>query len=809
MKQKFLLASLVLFIVIAQFASPEELFDGWVFSSDQFYADSTTHTLYVSDNLQKIRVDTYLESILIYNQSCGYTQQAKICLLNTSYDYTYKNTKAHITVSDNKDPIKLSKEIINDPTYVGDEIEINVVLNNTADQEITSIVYEERLPVEYTVTATRNCQVSADNVITFTTTIRKHKTYECTYTIQSYEQVNSYSVSKITYPYTDDTVESYSEPLDLVLESPVTISLPTLSQVKVKKEELFLGTLKNLRDTDEDLIITITPQSAVELKKNSDVSSNIYELEYTLLGNEEKKFNFTFKVLEEGVHTFDVVLKADDYIVRKTVRFDVDSTGVSLSTNFDKVMESSVEHRLFAFLHNDDEYQSIRDVRVQLTTPFVFVPTQTIETIKKNETIKVVDITFFSPSVQSQTKYTATLHVEYTKEDGTFKEKEFNYTIVADPVKDIEIIHTIQDNHLTSQERSTVTVQVKNNREIDLNGISLYDTTTLPKTGSFQILLDVPSKETVTAYTYTVFAPDVIQQTQYEIQTSASYQLYGQLRKYIKTTNITVDKQNQTKKVELKVTKSLGGTGPYLVGELVPINYVLKNTGEVELQSITVRFPLMNTSDVLKQTSTTIKTLKPQETVEVKGHEIRFIKEPINALPITTVEYYDNLWYNYTATSNAVSLTVKESSYKGPKIYVTQIPPESAVKDQQFQVSVRVVNLGGEGVVVSDSTSGVDVLVPGFSQQLYTYELLAEDIGEQVLERPLVYYTYNNHTYITSETNPHTVTIKRLAKSEIINSSSNPFNVSTEDTTKELEGSLEKETIFDKIKKMFSFIFGS
>ena len=267
---------------------------------------------------------------------------------------------------------------------------------------------------------------------------------------------------------------------------------------------------------------------------------------------------------------------------------------------------------------------------------------------------------------------------------------------IVEPIRKLIITKTISPSTVDEGKEATVTVQVKNDRNTRIDNISvseIFHSNIGPRGTTSTIIENISQGNTVTAYTYTITGPDVINETTFNVSTEAKYTKDDEEYIFTKALDIKVI----PKKLKISVSKSISDENIY-VGEIVKVRYKIENEEEEAAKNLRLVFTDNQKVDTINNYEFFIERLNPGEDIIIEKEEIRPKNVEEKMIIGTSILYYQDMQgAQFSTVSSSLTMKIQGTYIQGPVILLEK---KSNIYDilraDEVEITITAKNIGDE-----------------------------------------------------------------------------------------------------------------
>ncbi len=773
--------------------------DKWMVSGDTITVEGQTFTIYLSSRTNQILADYGKGSLFISNNSCDSTDIARVCLDNVQYDFTNKVTKVKIRGISLAPVIAITRTASKSTAIVSDAILFSVTLSNTGGMA-RNITYTDLFPKEFTVIETDRLRLVPDRAV-WTGRLAEGESISFSYKVKALSTFEGSLVASLTYIYGSRLKAVYSSGQAVTISPAVSLyaGIGSTTAFIGERNNITVNLTNSLFDTitiaplevifDPGIRVTsmplefkrITPWDYVwtgEMWKVTNQSKNVSIRNLTDAWiNTTKSWLFEFKGANVGASGIrvkaaykaasDPVLKAVPEAKQSVV---VSNKAVIVRTSLkDSTMESNQKKRIKIWLQNLNPYAELRNVHANISTGgLVYLPDVFLDSMAAGEQVLLADKYFYAPKVTAGTGYVIQTNASYFTEFGDNFSAAFKDTATVLPIQAVDLSQTASRTTAKAGDDIEVTVLIRSSRTTTLRNVQVFDNVSSEFLvfGKNQAVIEVPSKGTVTAYTYKLRVNHVGRGVIFYVNTTMKYSdaynsdAYFDPQGYesTKVSAIAIEPES----LSLTMTRAVSESTTY-VGQVFNVRYIITNTETDKVaRNIRLKLPLAYGLDLVNSTEPVlISELAPGESVVLADAEKLRAKFAGSVdFPMANLEYENIYGDQYAVNGTSTSLSVTDNYVKGPVILIEKLAPQSANNTDHFGVQLKVTNAGTEPTVVLVEDEGKQYVV---SVQNKTEYLINESVkytnaGKQALAQATATYSGSGIVFKTAS-KPATIEI--------------------------------------------------
>ncbi|MFP4401042.1 MAG: hypothetical protein ACLFPQ_04135, partial [Candidatus Woesearchaeota archaeon] len=452
-------------------------------------------------------------------------------------------------------------------------------------------------------------------------------------------------------------------------------------------------------------------------------------------------------------------------IVMKTLVIDMDnidtsSSGVSASSSDEKELESFREYRFLIYLENPYERIDLRNINLTIDSDFIDTEGSSLSLLEKSSSVKIIDMNITAPAVKGKKKHTVTTTVDYSTPYMSYSD-EFEDDYSISEIEKVSISKDVSTSNIEEGDEITVTVSLKNNRNIKLEDISVRELLPegLKTKGATAVMMDLEADQELKAYEYTVQFPYVGEDVKYSLVTEVFY-IDPISSSQVMEFNISEDKKVSVdeKKPDINLKKEID-IKEAVAGEIIPVKYTLENDDTRSFRNILIEFPYIEGALYVDSYEYKILSLGEGDTIVIDDAEkIVFPRNRSKksvSIPETIIYFGDLFGNDFSDDSNKDSLDIVFSSNDLPLLSVDREVAEETKQDSitskikihnqgMSDVSFRLYDFTSENNQKNQITE--DTIAPG---EIKTYEsiIVRDDFGEKEIRSAIAEFEIVPRTY--------------------------------------------------------------
>lgn len=558
-------------IICTAFAIEEISPGSWLLFNDTLYdnekvdIDGKILAIKINPSYQ-VSISHNGNTIILNKYGCVNKDSYRYCIFNVSYD-DYDNLFAETEVILNLPVLSIERTIEKTSMYVGELVDVRILLANNGTSTIENIIYTDEFPKEAEIYFSPNMEYYGNKTVWRGSLARgKSKELEYRFFIKNvtkfsqsanYTYYNGHNTSYGVFGKKDFTanhsmgVKVQNTSIGVGEESRINVTISNPYAVKMRAEVLVA------------FDYGLSPSSFPGCSK----TGNNVECFVLLERGEEKVFNIKFKGEKSGRQNITSMIKKlglEDVEVRwvydneKDIKsVDVKLEKLTIATNLAAPFElkESTKKQVAVEIVNPNKHAGFSNVFFKAIFGNKTAHEQEFSLQSGSSTR--VSFNIDSPEVVGSEFVKLNISLAYSTDYG---DQEYTENIVSLKIVDdtgISITKSFSNTSLKGNGTLIVNVTVKNNRGIDLEKVFVED----KFSSDFKIMQglakkNVPLKdgETLNIYSYTVIAPILDFNKEYIFETVIMSELDKHLTTYTSQEKIYVEGVYGEKPVELQNT---------------------------------------------------------------------------------------------------------------------------------------------------------------------------------------------------------------------------------------------------------------
>jgi len=753
MRKLFLLLIIVSLFSTSCFAA-DKVFSDWVFSEDTITLDNKEFYFKIGSEGNSVLVRSENDYEILSLNSCkDWDVKRKICFNESFYETAGDPAnKAYINIYYKKPKLNISRTIDDNILLVGEEATYSVTIHNRGEIDARDVYFLEDFPDNVVLESVNGCSYDNNNVF-YKGDIPKGNPLSCSYTITTTKPVDFTTSASVRYNNGFEDVINYSSALRLyssnVLSLNSTIENRTI-QINEKTNFHINLTNEGIDPIEvEQLIIKIPEGLNVTFEGARRISKGKYEWSGTLYSNSTEGIFFILEGLRTGgseiLINVDYEINEEKYkITNYKENIVVEDKGMMLDSGISEGQKFDANTPVTISLIgiNKNNFTDLKNLKVSFNSTLFPSRKFELSTLGEQEKKRIGSVTLTLPDVISTETYKIFGNVTYETIYGDKGSAKFERSFSVEPIEKLTIIKSITPKQVQEFKEATVKVQVRNDKNVDVENVDvkeIFNSAFLQRGTTSTRLTRLNKSDTILAYEYTIIAPDVINETSFNITTKVSYTDDNKNEfSYSKAEGFTVI----PKKLKIDIRKTVADTEIY-TGEIVDVRYTIKNTDEESAKNIKMLFTENQYVDTINSYNYTLGMLNPDEI----RPKITTDKLVISG---STIFYEDLQGSRFNTTSSSLTLKIKDSYIEGPAFILEKSVNKHVLNtSEEFEVKVNVTNIGNEkgNILIIDGDKKWNKTIAAGDEEIFEYKTRIYEPGEINLPKIYGYYNYLGNSY--------------------------------------------------------------
>jgi hypothetical protein len=553
-KMKYFLAIFMLALSSVVFANSYAEY--WFSSGDSFELDGIIYTIFVSSSSESILVqstDGNNTQILSVGR-CIETMYRSACYAEYSFS---DNPRAKILLYE-KD-LDVSIEVTATENFVGEIIELKIVI---ANQNIATqgVSFTGIIPETIKIIQATGCTytTSQSSVISFSPgNIAKNSQATCILRLESSKAQEYFFVGELRYLYGSESVVAFSHPVRIFFKEPYSIGAAIPKNIEPLENFQLNISMTNLISRSlsfNPLVFQIPSHFTLSNARIFDECINTSQflecsVNFSLSGASSRQFTLDLRSRRDSEQTIFIRPKYtlastqyQDDLIRVPIPINklnlpetqargcLEKENVLITTNLDTNISyysgTFLSFRLF--LENSGK-DTITNIYSTIQENSVLVDRVYIPSVLSKNNHYLSNIFLRLPVVQNETEVVYVIQSEYTCPDGSTHVEFSDFAFKIIPIKDVIVTKEILSKKIQSGDEVTVIVNVSSENNISLDSVLIREAfpSNFKYQGTSRTTLRLSANTVITAYTYSFLAPDVYEESTFDIGTVTEFEVDG------------------------------------------------------------------------------------------------------------------------------------------------------------------------------------------------------------------------------------------------------------------------------------------
>ncbi len=759
--RKLLLLLLILVLVNSCYAAMDKVFSDWVYNENTIILDNKEFYFKLGSEGNTVLIRSGDDYDIMSLDSCkDFDEKRYICFNESFYEtITDPANKAYINVYYKKPKLNITRTVDDNILLVGEEATYSVTIYNRGERNVEDVYYLDDFPENVVLKSVSGCSYKGNDVF-FKGAIQRGSHKSCSYRITTINPVDVTTIASVSYNNGFEDLINYSSAIRLY-STPVLIINSTVDNKTIQineKTNVHINISNSGTKTIEitDFIVKIPAGLNVTFAGITDLGGGRYRWADALTSNNSKGILFIVEGLRTG--NSEILINTDyeideekynitnykDNVIVEDLGIELDSS-VAANERFD----ANTEKTLSIMAINKNNYTDLKNLFLQFNSTLFSSRIYELSTLGEQEREKVGSVTLTLPDVSTTKTYKIKANVTYETLYGDVGSGKLERSFIVEPVEKLVIKKTISPSEVEEFKEVTVTVQVLNDKNVDVENVDVKEIfhNDIIQRGTTSTRIErINESDTVTAYEYTIVAPDVTNDTYYNITTIASYTKDDQEFSYSKDIRFKV----KPKKLKIDVTKTVSDTDIHK-GEIINVRYSIENTDEEPANNLVLKFADNENFDAINTYEYRLDNLNPDEIITIEEEQIRS-KASGSRLVIdgSVLSYQDKNGANFNTTSTSLALRVQDTYMQGPAIMLKKIADRYDINtSEEINVTINVSNIGNEdaNILIVDGDRTWNKTINAGSKKIISYKTRMYEEGEISLPKVYAYYDYLGNRY--------------------------------------------------------------
>jgi len=743
----------LLLILLLPFAIGKDIaYSDWVYNNQTLTLDGAQFHMLIGNDGHALIVKEgdMLETIPL--DACGSIRQREICFNASVYMRESKDYKAFVDIYYVKSAVTIDRTITNNILKIGEKATFETVIRNTGTEAIRGLRYVEEFPKAIVIDSVHGaCDMRSSSVV-WEGNLAPGAEESCEYTIYAQDIMDTTIRAAAYYNngFTDEiaysgTIRMYATPV-LAINFTSVRDRMQISQMN----ELWINiTNTETEDIRIDSFELEVPSGLTVVETGLTKEEGLYGWHGTIKPGETRKLFMKVSGKLRGTWVLQGTMEYEydgiafvNQNIKKQLTVEEMGLEINQSIPNNHKIEANQDLLLRIRAKNLNEFADMKDARFTAETALFSIQNRSILLLDKNRTTLIHQMEASVPDVNTTTVYPITINISYSSPFGERFSRQVVTNVIVEPIKKLVIKQTLSSETVEEDGYVTVKVDVLNQRNMDVQNVLISDLVPsgLVIEGPTSSIIDLAQEQEKTAYTYRIKAPIVINDTLFEINTTARYS--WEEKSYLFMSSKTLKVKPRT--LRIAISKNPSQPSAYL-GELVPVKYIIENNEQDPGYGLVLFATEHEFFDTVNFHNYTLKELSPAERIVIEKEFIRPKKAGSHTIDGSILSYDDVNGRSDDITSASFAFEAKEGKIQGPAIMLRKNVAEPVVFAGNITlVTLSVENIGSEGIssTITDNGEAWSFdLAPGQMKNL-SYFLRFDEEGEEALPRAHAYYSY-------------------------------------------------------------------
>ena len=749
-------------------STEEVVYQGNYFHGDEFFLNGVTYNLISSSSYDRLLIQGGGLNLWVNKGTCNSADNLRVCYESMQFDEAKNEYSMAVKISIIYPRLIVTQRSDESSLLLGDETEIEVTIENDGLLDAKSVVYRQRLPDGFSFVSDQSHGISyiGGYVIWESSNIRVDEERTFYYTILATGKNSDPLQSEVSFFNGFTTRNIFSNTVDVDVDSPYLLQLVSNStEAKVGDEIKFNFMISNYADSSIDIESAkiFLPSAFTVVRKDNDLVQRSGYLEFAGLLREDETMDFevVLRAINRGVVDILSVAKLSgvSFELDSDVRVNIEQPTTSYTLFFvrdgrdertfqdlkeNQILEGQQRGQIELFITNP--YNSkIENVRAILNSEFINI-TSGLLTIDSKNPRRLIDNTFVTPSLESSRRDTLEINLTYITDFGYTHSEVIEKALTFEPVRDLEVRHTLSTSRPESGETLGIKVTARNTRRNDLYDVRIRDV--LPEgislRGSNVGTRDVSIGETETFFEYFIDLPVVSRDTDFEIFSEIEYSDGINTFERIVPYKFTIRPRNP----DIQLRRTRDSQGPVRIGEFIDVSYEIRNREDYRVDNVVIEFPGVKGTYLVDSIEHRVQSLNPGQERNFERVERRVVFDYSSSLSVgrPNTIFTDDLGVRYHKEGPALSVGLQDDSFSLPKLHI--LKSVEGLDSKNFMYTIKVENVGDllAEFKLHDSTETIHSLSPGDFIEINQTARFS-DYPDLVLPRSYLSFSDGPYTY--------------------------------------------------------------
>jgi len=759
--RKLIFFLLILIFAETTLASMDKVFSDWVYNENTIILDNKEFYFKLGSEGNTVLLRSDNDYNIMSLGSCkDFDEKRYICFNESFYEtVTDPANKAYINIYYKKPKLNITRTINDNILLVGEQATFSVTIYNRGERNVDNVYFLDDFSDNIILKSVSGCSYK-DNDVFFKGTIQRGSYKSCSYTISTTNAVDVTTIASVSYNNGFDDIINYSSAIRLYSTSVLAIN-STIDNRTIQinqKTNIHINITNSATNTIEieNFIVKMPAGLNVTFAAIAQTGEGTYRWADTLYSNSSKDILFIVEGLRTGsseiLMNVDYEMDEEEYkITNYKDNVIVEDEGIELDSSIadSQRFDANTEKTISIMAINKNNYTDLKNLVLRFNSTLFSSRIYELSTLGEQAREKIGSVTLTLPDVSTTTSYKIIANITYETLYGDRGSEKLERSFIVESTKKLIITKSISPSEIEEFKEATVTVQVRNDKNVDVENVDVreifYDNIRQLGTTSTRIE-QLNKSQTVTAYEYKIIAPDVINETEYNITTIVSYIKDNEEYSFSKDSSFKVT----PKKLKIVVTKSVSDTEIYN-GEIINVRYTIENTDEEPAKNLVLKFADNENFDAINVYEYRISNLNPDEIITIEKEQIR-PKIFGNTLVVdgSVLSYQDKNGANFNTTSTSLTLKVQETYMQGPAIFLKKKSDKYNINiSEEINITINISNIGNEdaNVLIVDGDRIWNKTIVAGSKEIISYKTRLYEERETSLPKVYAYYDYLGNSY--------------------------------------------------------------
>ena len=371
MKKTILVILIILFLLPCVLADEQDLFKGWVYNGQSIKVDDQQYGISLYNSGEKLTIyhNNFDYYSVEFNHS-EYRNGKRVVFEKSRYDTLKEEYKAYIKISKKLPEIEIQRNFERNNIYLGDEIEVEVIIKNLGDEDLDNVTFIDIYPEAINLTDSYGSSFIDENSVIWRGDIDDD--IEFKYEIKALKKFKGMMRGKVSYIDEGSEKKEFSSNKNLEIKSFADIEMNLDKEDLMVGEEntLHLGITNELDEEIELKNLQISFPSTLDITESD--FEKVTEHDYMLKNLEispqrESKYIWDVKGKFSGannIHFSATACREDDcYDIYETTSYRTTLEDIYIRTSYGKkeTFESYQQENIRLYLSNSNQKINLTD----------------------------------------------------------------------------------------------------------------------------------------------------------------------------------------------------------------------------------------------------------------------------------------------------------------------------------------------------------------------------------------------------------------------------------------------------------------